>query len=85
MEDASITAAILGLLSHRDVAASACPSEVARTLGDERQWRTLMPQIREVLVELIKQRRIIATRGSRELQPEELSGGPIRIRRGRKF
>jgi hypothetical protein len=85
MDDACITAVILGLLNHRDAAASACPSEVARTLGDERQWRTLMPRIREVLVELIKQQRVIATRGDRELQPEELSGGPIRIRRGRKF
>jgi hypothetical protein len=80
-EDVGI--AILTLLAKRSQATSICPSEVARLIASRKQdWRSLMPVVRAVAVQLAKQDVLRITRGSMSIDPEELGAGPIRIRRG---
>ena len=85
IDDAALEAGILQSLQRRDFKAPVCPSEIARSLADDESWRSLMPRIREILKRLIRQERVAATRGRRVLSAETLEGGPIRIRRGRRF
>jgi Protein of unknown function (DUF3253) len=83
--DAVLTSEILRSLAYRDRAVSVCPSQIARSVADDRVWRPLMPRIRGVLVQLVREQRVIVTRGTRVLSVEEIEGGPIRIRRGPQF
>jgi Protein of unknown function (DUF3253) len=78
---------ILTLLAERAPEASICPSDVARELApeDEERWRALMPQIRAVAARMAAAQRIRITRGEAQLDPGDLSGGPIRLRRGDRF
>jgi hypothetical protein len=82
-----IPKAILTLLAARAPESSICPSDVARELapGDEKRWRALMPQIRIAAARIATARQIRITRGKEELDPANLSGGPIRLRRGPRF
>ena len=84
VSDEMLQLEILRILRRRDQALSVCPSEIARAMV-ENGWRTLMPRIRHVLIELIQAQRVIATRGARVLSEHELDGGTIRIRRGPRF
>jgi hypothetical protein len=72
---------ILSLLDARAEAASICPSEVARALDPER-WRTLMPPIRGIAVELAKLGVINITQGDDVVSPYGGWRGPVRLRRG---
>jgi Protein of unknown function (DUF3253) len=83
--DAALKSEILRSLEYRDRAVSVCPSQIARSITDDRVWRPLMPRIRKLLVQLVQERRVIVTRGTRVLSVEEIEGGPIRIRRGPQF
>jgi hypothetical protein len=83
--DETLRSEILRLLRCRRPALSICPSEIARSLVDDEHWRPLMPRIRSVLVDLIRERSVIVTRGARVLGEQELAVGTIRIRRGPKF
>jgi hypothetical protein len=84
---ASIEQTILFLLARRDEDRSICPSEVAREMcgSNNASWRDLMPVIRSASIGLVRAEKIRITRGANELSTEDLSGGPIRFRRGKKF
>lgn len=85
IDDSTVTAAIMSLLSRRDQVSSACPSEVARALMDGKDWRALIPQVLRVLQGLLHSRRVVVTRGTDVLTAQELEGQPIRFRRGARF
>lgn len=84
-DDRLIEAKIVASLLDRDAEASTCPSEIARSLKPNDKWRSLMPQVREVAAALARSELVRITRGPTVLNPDELAGGPIRIRRGPKF
>jgi len=87
ISDNEIEQAVLTSLAQRDEDASACPSEIARTLApiEDESWRVLMPRIRDAVARLARADRVIITRGRQILSPDNLNGGPIRIRRGIQF
>lgn len=81
MSAAAIEETILGLLAQRQPDATICPSEVARALGiDDRPWRELMPQVRQVAQGLAMQGRLRVTRGGVPVDATR-GGGPIRLGR----
>ncbi|SEV90102.1 DUF3253 domain-containing protein [Luteibacter sp. 329MFSha] len=81
-----IAATIVRLLDTRAPEASICPSDVARALADdETAWRALMPRVRDEASDLARDGRIVITRGERQLDPDDLGRGPIRLRRGPAF
>jgi len=77
--DRHIDEAILSLLKERGPGKSACPSEVARRLQPE-GWRGCMPAVRERAAALAGAGKLRITRGDKTLEPEALSGGPVRLR-----
>jgi uncharacterized protein DUF3253 len=87
MTRTEIESAIRALLEEGDLESSICPSDVARSLADSSsdEWRQLMPQVRRVASELAAKGQIRITRGAQELDPGDLTGGPLRLRRGPKF
>jgi Protein of unknown function (DUF3253) len=85
LADSTLKAEILRSLQHRDRALSVSPSEIARSLADDKAWRPLMPRIRSLLVQLVREQRVIVTRGTQVLSAQEIEGGTIRIRRGPQF
>jgi len=87
ISNAELEEAVLSSLAQRDEEASACPSEIARTLAplEGESWRALMPRIRDAVARLACADRVIITRGRQILSPDNLNGGPIRVRRGRQF
>ncbi len=86
-DDRLIEAKIVASLSDRDAEASTCPSEIARSLTPtkKKHWRSLMPQVRGAVAKLARSGFVRITRGRAVLNPNDLAGGPIRIRRGPKF
>ncbi|RPD85367.1 DUF3253 domain-containing protein [Luteimonas sp. 100069] len=80
--DATIAAAIRALLAARGPAASICPSEVARRLPADANWRDAMPEVRRVARALAQAGEIVITRGEAALDPAAPLSGPIRLRRG---
>jgi Protein of unknown function (DUF3253) len=83
--DAVLKLEILNSLEYRDRAVSVRPSEIARSIADDKVWRPLMPRIRTILVQLVREQRVIVTRGTQVLSVDEIEGGSIRIRRGPQF
>ena len=84
--DNDIEIDILGLLADRSPASSICPSDVARALiGEEAEWRALMPQVREVAKRMANDGVIRVTQGDSEVTIDEHLRGPIRLRRGDRF
>jgi uncharacterized protein DUF3253 len=71
--------AILTLLSRRDLAASICPSEVARAVGGP-NWRDLMESVREAARRLMRAGQVEITQGGEVVDTNSVTG-PIRIRR----
>lgn len=86
-DDAAIAAQILRQLARRAPESSICPSEVARALAphDDGAWRSLMPQVREAAALLRAGGRLRITRGGRDIAPDSLHRGPIRLARGPAF
>ena len=76
---ADIAAAAMQLVRQRGAQASACPSEVARALSPA-GWRTLMPQVRQVLSELAAEAKIEITQGGKLVPALGPWKGPIRLR-----
>jgi hypothetical protein len=77
---------VLDLLGGRAITASICPSDVARAVvrdGDE--WRALMPVVRQVAARLANEGIVLITQRGTALDPDMISHGPIRLRRGPKF
>ena len=71
--------ALLGLLARRRPGGSICPSEVARLVGAEGDWRGLLGPVRRVAWRLQRHGRVEITRKGLPVAPDG-SGGPIRIR-----
>ena len=85
ISDVILRSEILKTLQRRDPALSVCPSDIARAITDGQAWRPLTLRIRAALIELMRDKRIIVTRGARVLGEHELAGGTIRVRRGPLF
>lgn len=81
-DDARIAGEIRALLTARAPAASICPSEVARALWPEADWRDAMPDVRRVACGLARAGEVTITQGDAFLDPTAPSSGPIRLRRG---
>lgn len=81
-----IAATLIDLLQQRAPESSICPSDVARALAtDENDWRALMQPVRDTAATLARQGRIVITQGERQLSPDDVNHGPIRLRRGPAF
>ncbi len=77
--DARLEAAIIELLQERAPGATICPSEAARQIGGEDDWRVLMPRARQAARRLTAEGRIDVTQGGEVVDPAE-ARGPIRLR-----
>ncbi len=81
--DQQIETALLALIAQRGQQASACPSEVARTLSHD-DWRTLMPRIRQVAGQLALRGLLDISQGGQSVPAATLPNGPwkgpIRVR-----
>ncbi|MET0818474.1 MAG: DUF3253 domain-containing protein [Solirubrobacteraceae bacterium] len=80
LSDADIEAAILGLLARRDPGRTICPSDAARELAGDEDFRPLMEPVRAAAAGLVGEGRIEVTQGG-EVVDLATARGPIRIRR----
>jgi hypothetical protein len=78
--DSELEAAILGLLARRAAGATICPSEAARAVAGDDDWRELMEPARAAARRLVAAGRIEITQGGRVVDPST-ARGPIRLRR----
>lgn len=69
--------AILGLLAQRDAGKTICPSDAAKTLGDD--WRERMDEVRETAFGLVDRGALEVTQGG-EVVDGRSAKGPIRLR-----
>jgi len=81
-EDVALERAILDLLASRAAAATICPSEAARRVGDPLTWRTLMDATRMAARRLVERGEVEVVQGGRVVDPS-IAKGPLRIRRAR--
>lgn len=77
--DRQVEQAIVDLLEHRAVGASICPSEVARALFAEEDWRVEMERVRMAARRLQRAGRIQIVQKGRPVDPSKAKG-PIRLR-----
>lgn len=70
---------ILALARHRGPESSICPSDAARAV-DDKNWRGLMDDARELARELAKSGDVQITQRGDVLDPDGIWRGPIRIR-----
>jgi hypothetical protein len=75
-------ATVRALLSHRGPDKTICPSDVARTIGGA-AWRSVMPLVRELVVELAKRGELEVRQRGRKVNADTASG-PIRLAMPRK-
>jgi hypothetical protein len=78
-ERAKLRAAILELLARRDPGKTICPSDAARAVAGERDFRPLMDAARSAAGELVAERRIEVTQRG-EVVDLGTARGPIRLR-----
>ena len=71
--------AINALLQKRGPGKSICPSEVARDLAGDREWRELMGPVRLVAIDLMRQGKLIITQRGKVVDPDNFRG-PVRLR-----
>jgi hypothetical protein len=69
---------LLSLVGDRGPEKTICPSEVARRLSPH-DWRSLMPHVRAVGIQLASAGKIIVTQKGQVVNPETAKG-PIRYR-----
>ncbi len=74
----AIEQCLLQKVQQRGLDKTICPSEVARELGGA-EWRTLMPDVREVGASLVASGMIVALQGRNVVDPL-VAKGPIRFR-----
>jgi hypothetical protein len=77
--DLDVEQAILELLERRSLDASICPSEVARMLFADGDWRAEMERVRMAARRLQRAGRIQVTQKGRAVDPSR-ARGPIRLR-----
>jgi hypothetical protein len=78
-EDQRLEQTVLTLLASRAATATICPSEVARTVGTEQSWRSLMEPARRAARRLVATGQVEITQGGRVVDPSTAKG-PLRIR-----
>jgi hypothetical protein len=78
-QDRALEDEIRRLLSLRAAGATICPSDVARSLGDE-DWRDLMEPVRQAARRLTDAGEVEITQGG-QVVDMGAAKGPIRIRR----
>lgn len=81
-EDRRLEEVTLALLADRAGSSTICPSEVARTVGTEETWRSLMEPARRAARRLVAAGQVEITQGGRVVDPSTAKGA-IRIRRTR--
>jgi hypothetical protein len=70
---------IIELLARVRPGASICPSEVARALAGDGDWRRWMEAVRQVAGRLQRDGRVVITQKGRAVDPDAIRG-PIRFR-----
>lgn len=73
-----IEAAVLQAVAERGPEKTVCPSEVARALAADEQWRPLMPHVREAAAVLAERGEVVATQRGRPVDART-ARGPIRL------
>lgn len=76
----AIRAAILRLVTERGAGKSICPSEAARLVAGDVDWRALMPEVRNVAAQLQARGDIRITQRGTDIDPAEAKG-PVRLSR----
>ena len=79
-DQASIAAEILRQTAERGTDKSICPSEVARALAGDGEWRPLMGPVRQAAVVLSREGAVEILRKGKPVAPEQVRG-VIRLRR----
>ena len=79
-EDRRLEDVTLSLLADRAATSTICPSQVARAVGTEESWRTLMEPARRAARRLVAAGEVEITQGGRIVDPSTAKGA-IRIRR----
>jgi hypothetical protein len=74
-----IEEAIVGLLRRRDEGKTICPSDAARALAGDADFRPLMDPVRERAAEMAQEGRLEVTQRG-EVVDLESARGPIRLR-----
>ena len=77
--DRDLEAAIVELLQRRSAGATICPSEAARKIGGDGDWRELMEPTRRAARRLVAADKLVITQKGREVDPST-ARGPIRLR-----
>ena len=75
---AAIRAKLLDLAARRSEGATFCPSEAARGLSKD--WRSLMPRVREVAADLVDDGELVCTQRGEPAHPLTTRGA-IRLAR----
>lgn len=73
-----IEAAVLDAVGARGAGKTVCPSEVARVLAADGDWRRLMPHVREAAAQLAERGEVVATQRGRLVDARD-ARGPIRL------
>ena len=71
------------LLDQRAPTSTICPSDAARAVGRESDWRGLMDQSRAAAQRLVEDGKVVITQGGKVVDLATAKG-PIRIRRVRR-
>ena len=78
-EPSAAETAILELLAERDPDKTICPSEAARVLGGDEDFRPVMEPVRDAARRLVDQNRIEVTQKGEPVDIDQAKG-PIRLR-----
>ena len=78
-EPSAAETAILELLAERDPDKTICPSEAARVLGGDEDFRPFMEPVRDAARRLVDQNRIEVTQKGEPVDIDQAKG-PIRLR-----
>jgi hypothetical protein len=78
--DRLLEEAIRTLLSQRAAGATICPSDAARSVAGDGDWRALMGPARDAARRLVTSGEVDITQGGQVVDPSS-ARGPIRIRR----
>ncbi|MBX9926587.1 MAG: DUF3253 domain-containing protein [Hyphomicrobiaceae bacterium] len=78
--EAQIELVILEMTEQRGPNKSICPSDVARRLAGDGDWRAMMVDVRSVAVQLALAGKIAITQGGVPVHSTSVVKGPIRLR-----